>query len=68
MAREWLLIETEFPNGYRDGPEVLIVTESGGIYIGILNSTTNKWWEFTGRVFKIKPTHWMPLPDPPKEK
>lgn len=48
----------------RDETEVLIATSGGFIYAAML---TERGWDFSGDYIVSNPTHWMPLPKPPKE-
>lgn len=60
---EWQKIET----APIDGTEVLVyVPRRLGALIGTAYNTTGaQWW---GRnLGDLKPTHWMPLPEPPSE-
>jgi len=61
-ASQWQPIET----APKDGTEVLVYVPRrlGPIYAEARNVTGNQWW---GRVLgNLRPTHWMPLPEPPK--
>lgn len=48
---------------------VLFLHESGDIYTGYANLETGNWivMDGTKKFLKGKITHWMPLPEPPKE-
>ena len=56
----WRPIET----APKDDTEVLVLCEDGGILIGCHCGV--KWWIEQTRFEERKPTHWMPLPEPPK--
>ena len=65
---EWQPIET--------APKMTaIMLYAAGYYIGHFNTTNNRWWlQDDGTVTATErllnswspPTHWMPLPEPPK--
>jgi hypothetical protein len=60
MTMEWQPIETaprdDLLLGYAEGMMRLVMWENGGwLQVG---ATIEQGW--------FKPTHWMPLPDPPK--
>ena len=63
---EWQPIETAPKDGLYD----ILVSEGLGVYmatwsrLGPLPNTKFGWVTNTG--FQIEPTHWMPLPEPPK--
>ncbi len=51
-------VETEFEN---EATELLLYDENDGRYIG--------WWrkgQWRDSEYIFYPTHWMPLPEPPK--
>ena len=55
----WQPVET----APKDDTDVLVLCEDGGILIGCHCGT--KWWIEQTRFEERKPTHWMPLPEPP---
>lgn len=59
---EWQPIET----GPKDGTEVLVYVPRrlGPLYAAASNPTGGQWW--SRNLGDLKPTHWMPLPAPPK--
>ena len=62
----WRPIET----APKDGTEVLVFVPPNRLSVNPFvaqarNPTGAQWW--ARRVGSIKPTHWMPLPDPPEE-
>ena len=61
MYAEWQPIET----APRDDTEILVFCEDGGILIGCFAG--GMWWIEQTFYEKRKPTHWMLLPNPPKE-
>jgi hypothetical protein len=56
---EWQPIET----APRDGQRVLMLTAKHYVITGFFS---NGWWLSHPGVYQIHPTHWMPLPEPPK--
>ena len=57
---QWQPVET----APRDDTDVLVLCEDGGILIGCHCGT--KWWIEQTYFEERKPTHWMPIPEPPK--
>lgn len=60
---EWQPIET----APKDGTEIIVLMGAKDIRLGWYfapSSTTRGWLDQSSK--KIRPTHWMPLPDPPK--
>lgn len=60
MMNEWKTIESAPLN------TKLIIWGGAAVRFGILDEMGNWRAVFHGRI-KVKPTHWMPLPLPPKE-
>ena len=58
---EWISVDERLPT-YKDG-KVLIYTAYG---ISIAQKTTTNHWKGDNAIPKLI-THWMPLPEPPKE-
>jgi hypothetical protein len=56
----WQPIET----APKDDTEVLVLVEDGGILIGCFAG--GMWWIEQTFYEKRNPTHWMPLPEPPR--
>ena len=60
---EWISVEDRLPVD----TETVLITHRGGVSFGWFNGV---YWE-RGAATKHKPiktvTHWMPLPEPPKE-
>lgn len=62
-ASLWHRVEEELPDDSRD---VIIFTVSG--IIGIGSFIRPNWYQwYSGGGFPVDVTHWMPLPEPPKE-
>lgn len=56
--------------------ETVLLYAPGLVHVGHFNTTNNKWWTYTngeGTISEVnlnswaKPTHWMPLPEPPSQ-
>lgn len=60
-ALEWRPIETA-PRG---GMELLLWVPTGGWHIGFFNDETRQW-DDGDYMDDLRPTHWMPLPEPPE--
>jgi hypothetical protein len=60
---DWQLIET----APKDGEDVLLCQDYGDgtfeMVVGAWSDATDEWR--SGEPFPHKPTHWMPLPEPP---
>jgi len=59
---EWISVKDRLPD-YGDD-EVLIIYKQGGIFMDSWNEDEEEW-KYAGCDEDI--THWMPLPEPPKE-
>ena len=48
------------------GTEVIVYVPRrvGIIYVGAINYTGKQWW--ARNLGAVRPTHWMPIPEPPK--
>lgn len=62
---KWISVKDELPDGYLP---VLAINSKGVIRMAEYAFYEEEWW----KVPSIKPakhpiTHWMPLPEPPKE-
>ncbi len=61
MNNEWKPMDT----APQDGTELLLYQEDAGIQVswwGLDADTGSNGW------YRFDPTHWMPLPEPPKAK
>ena len=71
IMSEWQPIETcplpafDPEKWYRNGPSVLLWTHWVSVGSYGYTQTGKGRWQIVGRT--VHPTHWMPLPDPPKE-
>ncbi len=67
VAPKWQTIDTA-PD---DGTPVFLIDVRGIRYIGYFNGNTSAWYsdycDGSGEEILILPSHWMPLPPPPKE-
>lgn len=59
MEQKWRSID-HVPEEYESVP--VLISHEGHTQIGFM--TTSYEWCMDGRVLKIKPTHWQPLPTP----
>ena len=61
----WQPIET----APRDGTEILVIESAGGCYVANWQSLDGWVWAYDNMDGPTctNPTHWMPLPEPPKE-
>lgn len=65
---EWISVNEKKPRAeYGEGDTVLTVNELGVMHL--LYWDGSNWCEPTGECYdsQFKVTHWMPLPEPPKE-
>ena len=64
IVRRWISVEEMLPDANVD---VLVVYEGGaeGRYVGADSIMKNGEWVWAGEDEKV--THWMPLPEPPRE-
>lgn len=65
MTDKWQPIET----APKDGTRVLLHSPDTHLYTPVLGTwvETKERWEEWGGYYPCNPTHWMPLPEPPKE-
>jgi len=66
-VNEWIKCSDRVPEGKR---EVMAYTNKDGILFGMYLDRTQPIGEWVSKYFKWSGdyvTHWMPLPDPPKE-
>lgn len=62
VESKWQPIDT----APKDGTEILVYIprRRGAIYAGASNPSGHQWW--SKNLGAIKPTHWLPLPEPPR--
>ena len=68
--QKWIPVTERVPKQTDPAEKVLFVTESGGLFIGcyykgVSTRQFDGWYSMCTRIDKV--THWMPLPEPPKE-
>ena len=64
-ASSWISVKDRLPEG---GKCVLVYSQDGGVAEGKYNARFKEWVQFRWSVTDLKNvTHWMPLPEPPKE-
>lgn len=62
---EWISVNE---HGYPcETMDTLVVNEYGNISIARFMAPTGAWWGKGLNDCKVNVTHWMPLPEPPKE-
>jgi hypothetical protein len=64
-SSEWISVNDRLPE---DGEIVLVCGSRGGVYTAVLNKPGqyNGWHKLNSKSHYCNPTHWMPLPQPPK--
>lgn len=61
----WISVEEELP---KIGKDVLVLREDGEMQVAHqYNEEIARWWSVDGFPLKNNITHWMPLPQAPKE-
>lgn len=63
----WIPVTDRLPG---TGEIVLVYGKRGGIYTAEHNRNARwpgSFWKLNGKSHHCEPTHWMPLPEPPKE-
>lgn len=63
-TNEWQPIET----APKDGTDILVYEKYKDSEYIVVASNHGFYWAFDDRDTEINPTHWMPLPEPPKTK
>ena len=65
VPSRWTPVTERLPEG---GRCVLVYSQDGGVAEGKYNARFKEWVQFRWSVTGLKNvTHWMPLPEPPKE-
>lgn len=59
---EWQPIET----APRKGKPLLLCNKNQGNVMAVAWWSVHQYWKYTGGGVFWQPTHWMPLPEPPK--
>ena len=60
--QKWIPVTERLPEGLGN---VLVCGERGGIYVASYGY--RGWHKVNSKTHYCNPTHWMPLPEPPKE-
>lgn len=67
----WISVTERLPE--KDGYVTLVHGNHGGTYVAEFRMFSDYGWEYphwyrlNAKSHRCKPTHWMPLPEPPKE-
>lgn len=62
---EWISVKERLPE---DGQVVLVIMPKGTVTLGEIRKKTQTWDVFLDMaIWTAEPTHWMPLPEPPKD-
>ena len=65
---EWISVDDRMPENFQT---VLVARDDGGIFCWMYSadSTTEEVWvdDYANAFSVYRVTHWMPLPEPPKE-
>lgn len=68
--QRWIPVDERLPG---DEGAVLVCGSRGGIYtaefrmFGYFGEVYRQWHKLNSKNHRCEPTHWMPLPQPPKE-
>ena len=64
-VQKWVSVKDRLPE---DGEIVLVCGSRGGVYTAVLNKPGQYkgWHKLNSKSHYCDPTHWMPLPQPPK--
>lgn len=68
IAQQWIPVTEWLPDRTLPPPDVLVYHDLGcGMFVdrAWYNYDKHRWWSVLGTNLKV--THWMPLPEPPKE-
>lgn len=65
MSQEWISVEERLP---KDWDDVLVYMPRGKYMLVACTyvEAGNRFWDNDNKTMKFKPTHWMPLPNPPQ--
>lgn len=62
---EWISIKDRLPYNFQ---EVIVYSEDGGVEAGVYYSEgCFDYYDDSNRLILVNLTHWMPLPQPPKQ-
>ena len=62
-AQQWISVKDRLPEHFED----VLTFEDGECYrVNSISQLTKYWWD-SDEGFERNPSHWMPLPAPPKE-
>jgi hypothetical protein len=73
---EWISVKDSLPEkekaerGYYDESKSVLIMTDDGMYVAEYNHAEKKWgieWEYDFEDYVCEVTHWMPLPEPPKQ-
>ena len=64
-VQEWISVKDRLPE---DGEIVLVCGSRGGVYTAVHNKPGQyrDWHKLNSKTHYCDPTHWTPLPEPPK--
>ena len=64
---KWISVEDRLP-GYNAGMRFIVSRDDGTVCEGRFEVSNGRWYKLTtDGLWEIEVTHWMPLPQPPKE-
>lgn len=64
---KWISVDERLP-GYNAGMHFIVSRDDGTVGKGRFEVSNGRWYELTTEgLWEIEVTHWMPLPEPPKE-
>lgn len=64
---KWISVDERLP-GYNAGMRFIVSRDDGTVKEGRFEVSNGRWYELTAEgLWKIEVTHWMPMPDSPKE-
>ena len=65
-VQEWISVKDRLPE---DGEIVLVCGSRGGVYTAVFNKPGQYrgWHKLNSKSHYCDPTHWMPLPQPPRD-
>lgn len=64
---KWISVEDRLP-GHGTGMFFMVCRDNGAVHEARFEISNGRWYELTTEgLWEIDVTHWMPLPEPPKE-